>query len=277
MSFEQEYRQVADALANAAGLIIGAGAGMGVDSGLPDFRGNEGFWRAYPPFAKLGLNFTAIANPHTFVTDPALAWGFYGHRLALYRRTMPHQGFHILHKWAKQMDLGAFIYTANVDGHFQRAGFKPEQVWEVHGSIHWLQCLARCGSPVFPADDVDLTVDEETMQAKEPLPQCPACGNLVRPNILLFDDWQWNPTRSEEQEERFVNWLEKAKGARLVIMEFGAGKAIPTVRHFCERQAVRLDALLVRFNPRESEVPAAQVGLPVGALQGIEAIDKIMQ
>ena len=62
-------------------LIIAAGAGMGVDSGLPDFRGNEGFWRAYPPLAKLGLEFAEIANPHWFERDPQLAWGFYGHRL----------------------------------------------------------------------------------------------------------------------------------------------------------------------------------------------------
>ena len=34
-------------------LLVAAGAGMGVDSGLPDFRGDEGFWRAYPPFAAL--------------------------------------------------------------------------------------------------------------------------------------------------------------------------------------------------------------------------------
>jgi NAD-dependent SIR2 family protein deacetylase len=38
-----------------AGVVIGAGAGMGVDSGLPDFRGPDGFWKAYPPYRHLGL------------------------------------------------------------------------------------------------------------------------------------------------------------------------------------------------------------------------------
>jgi len=77
--------QAADVIRNAEALLVCAGAGIGVDSGLPDFRGNEGFWKAYPPFAKLGLNFIDMANPEWFSQDPELAWGFYGHRLNLYR------------------------------------------------------------------------------------------------------------------------------------------------------------------------------------------------
>ncbi len=56
------------------------------------FAGNQGFWRAYPPFERLGLDFVSLANPRWFVEDPSLAWGFYGHRMELYRRTEPHRG-----------------------------------------------------------------------------------------------------------------------------------------------------------------------------------------
>ncbi len=117
-------------------LIVSAGAGMGVDSGLPDFRGTQGFWKAYPPYAKLGLDFAAMANPRWFATDPALAWGFYGHRLHLYRQTTPHAGFAILKDWAARMPEGCFVVTSNVDGQFQCAGFDPEKIVEVHGTIH---------------------------------------------------------------------------------------------------------------------------------------------
>src|SRR6266581_8850065 len=109
---------------------------MGVDSGLPDFRGRDGFWRAYPPLARLGLSFEQMANPSWFDRDPALAWGFYGHRLALYRKTAPHDGFGILRSWASRMECGAFVFTSNVDGHLQEAGFPHDSVCEVHGSIH---------------------------------------------------------------------------------------------------------------------------------------------
>ena len=72
-------QRAAEALRQADALLITAGAGMGVDSGLPDFRGREGFWRAYPTVAKLGLSFEEMANPHWFAENPELAWAFYGH------------------------------------------------------------------------------------------------------------------------------------------------------------------------------------------------------
>ena len=70
-----------------------AGAGIGIDSGLPDFCGENGFWNAYPALGMLGMNFSEIANPKAFVEQPELVWGFYGHRLRLYRDTVPHEGF----------------------------------------------------------------------------------------------------------------------------------------------------------------------------------------
>jgi len=68
-----KVREAAEALNAAEALLITAGAGMGVDSGLPDFRGNQGFWRAYPAIAKLGLSFEQMANPAWFGKDPHLA------------------------------------------------------------------------------------------------------------------------------------------------------------------------------------------------------------
>src|SRR5207253_10939678 len=103
------------AVEQAEALLIGAGAGMGVDSGLPDFRGPKGFWRAYPACEKLGLSFQAMANPRWFQSDPAFAWGFYGHRLDLYRKTEPHAGFGLLKAWGERMRHGSFVFTSNVD------------------------------------------------------------------------------------------------------------------------------------------------------------------
>lgn len=103
-------------------LIVAAGAGMGVDSGLPDFRGNQGFWHAYPALGRAGMEFTSVASPATFRTDPALAWGFYGHRLNLYRATTPHPGFALLRQWGERMAHGVGVFTSNVDGQFQAPG-----------------------------------------------------------------------------------------------------------------------------------------------------------
>ena len=92
--------KAANAIRSSNAIVIATGAGMGVDSGLPDFRGDEGFWKAYPPFRKLGLSFVDLADPRWFTDNPAQAWGFYGHRLELYRQTEPHAGYQILKQWA---------------------------------------------------------------------------------------------------------------------------------------------------------------------------------
>src|ERR1700733_9801713 len=92
-------QRAAEVIRAADALLIGAGAGMGVDSGLPDFRGNEGFWNDYPAFRRQNLSFVELANPAWFDADPGRAWGFYGHRLNLYRATQPHDGFQRLLAW----------------------------------------------------------------------------------------------------------------------------------------------------------------------------------
>ena len=126
MSINEQAR-AARALEAADALLVTAGAGMGVDSGLPEFRGQHGFWRAYPAIARLGLSFEEMANPVWFRENPALAWAFYGHRLNLYRRTPPHSGFHQLLEIGAAKAAGYFVFTSNVDGHFQRAGYEvPE-------------------------------------------------------------------------------------------------------------------------------------------------------
>jgi len=70
---------------NSEALLITAGAGMGIDSGLPDFRGKEGLWKAYPYFKEAGMSFTDAANHDFFRRDPHKFWFFYGHRYNSYQ------------------------------------------------------------------------------------------------------------------------------------------------------------------------------------------------
>lgn len=262
----------AEALAQAEALWIGAGAGMGVDSGLPDFRGNEGFWRAYPPFAKRGLSFAQVAHPRWFDVDPELAWGFYGHRLALYRRAVPHAGFALLRSWASRLPHGAFVFTSNVDGHFQRAGFAGDRLLECHGSLELLQCAQPCSRASWATGELDFEVDGETFRARPPLPTCPRCGGMARPNVLLFGDDRWISERSDQQEAAQVAWLGRLKGARLVVIECGAGTAVPTVRWTAEGVARRWGAHFIRINPIDADGPADALKLECGALEGLRAL-----
>lgn len=266
----------AEAIRNADALLICAGAGMGVDSGLPDFRGNEGFWKAYPVVARLGLSFSEMANPAWFKEDPHLAWAFYGHRLQLYRETNPHAGFGRLLEWATHKPDGYFVFTSNVDGHFQKAGFDPERIVECHGSIHHFQCADYCRDKIWPAAEEAVRVDMASFRAGDPLPRCRHCGGMARPNIMMFGDFGWQHERTMEQQKRFVQWQRQLQGkrAKVAVIELGAGTAIPTVRHESERAVKVLGATLIRINPREPEVPAGQFGLASGALAGMRALEE---
>jgi NAD-dependent SIR2 family protein deacetylase len=260
-----DLARAAELLDGAGALLICAGAGMGVDSGLPDFRGGEGFWRAYPPYARLGLRFEEIADPRHFAEDPELAWGFYGHRLDLYRKTVPHRGFALLREI--QAPGGVRVFTSNVDGQFQKAGF--EHVAEAHGSIHHLQCLSGCTTEIWPAE-VSVSVDTETMRAVPPLPSCPRCGGLARPNILMFGDYEWVPDRSREQLDELTAWRRTVRD--LVVVELGAGQAVPTVRRYSELASAATGAL-IRINPREPRIRHGRgVSIAAGALETLERL-----
>ena len=270
MDLNHAYRQAAEAILSADALLIGAGAGMGVDSGLPDFRGPEGFWRAYPAFH--GRRFEEISNPVWFQRDPEQAWGFFGHRMNLYRATAPHSGFETLRRWGESRPLGYFVFTSNVDGHFQRAGFSTDRVLECHGSINFLQCVDGCTDAIWSAEATTVLVDEDTIRARPPLPQCIRCGRLARPNVLMFGDWGWISNRCDEEQQRYRNWLEQFAGKRLAVIEFGAGTGVPTVRWECEHRGGQL----IRVNPRDTAAPPGSIVLPAGALQAIEAVDRMV-
>jgi NAD-dependent SIR2 family protein deacetylase len=257
-------------------FVITAGAGMGVDSGLPDFRGDHGFWQAYPSYARLGLSFVECANPEHFHRDPAFGWGFYGHRTNLYRSTIPHEGFHIIRRWIERNSADYFVVTSNVDGQFQKAGYAEENIVEVHGSIHHLQCQSPCNHTIWPNDEI-IPVDEQTMRARY-TPRCPECQEVSRPNILMFGDWSWLPDRTRIQEHRFDRFLLEHADQNIAVIEMGAGCAIPTIRATSERIGWNYkNASVIRINPREPDIKAPHISMPCGALEGLQRIDALVK
>lgn len=263
-------QEAAEVIFSAKNIIITAGAGMGVDSGLPDFRGNQGFWRAYPPLN--GIPFEEMANPQKFEDNVRLAWGFYGHRLKLYRKTVPHNGFSILKKWVKNKPF--FVYTSNVDGQFQKAGFSEEQIIEIHGSIHHLQYFSSIDG-VWSADELDVEIDNNLHFVGDiPTDE----GRLLRPNILMFGDYEWESSRTNAQYERVNRYVTNHFDndvSKTAIIEMGAGTGIPSIRSFGERRQ-RNGEVLIRINPRESQGPRGTISVPMRAKAALEGIDQII-
>nr|MDQ2731989.1 NAD-dependent protein deacetylase [Armatimonadota bacterium] len=92
------------------------------------------------------------------------------------------------------------------------------------------------------------------------------------PNILMFGDSNWLPDRTDAQDARLAEWLANFKGQSLVVVECGAGTAIPTVRQVTEGMVHRFDARAIRINLRESEGPEGVLSIPMGALEALEGI-----
>ncbi len=269
---KETIQEASKIIKNADTIFISAGAGMGVDSGLPDFRGNTGFWKAYPVLQDENLSFQELANPQWFLENPNRAWGFYGHRYELYEKTIPHDGFSLLQKWSKTKSIAPFVFTTNVDGHFQKSGFSEESIYECHGSINYLQCVNYCSTDIWQMTPMEFTVDNNTLRGEGTFPHCPNCGGLARPNILMFNDWHWIPDRSNKQKDIYKDWIYENKSKNIAIIELGAGKAIPTARHASEY----LNQPIIRINPRDSDGPPNTISIPLGALATLSQIDKYL-
>jgi len=260
-------------ISGAKGLVILSGAGMGVDSGLPDFRGDQGFWQAYPHYEKLGIRFQDAANPNHFEQDPLFGWGFYAHRLNLYRKTEPYRGFFQLQSWAKKFNYDAFAVTSNVDGQFQKAGFSKNQVLEVHGSIHRLQCTQPCSTELWD-NEHHIKVSELDMRA-EKAPECVRCGLVARPNILMFGDPSWVEDHTRSQEERFSQFVESRGAQNLLAIEIGAGMAVPTIRLMTERLA-RQGVRSIRINPIDAAIKHPNLSIQLTGKQALEQINRLL-
>jgi len=268
---EERLAVAAEWIAQADGLLVTAGAGMGVDSGLPDFRGKNGFWRAYPAFRQRRIEFHQIASPKAMQALPEIGWGFYGHRLNLYRATQPHEGFQILRRWADSKAHGLFVFTSNVDGHFQKAGVPDKRVMECHGSIRYLQCFDACTSDIWSTDGFEPQVDGPTCRLISTIPRCLHCGGMARPNILMFGDYGWIEDRTERQRERLESWIGGV--SKLAVIELGAGKTISTVRRFSEQCGPHV----IRINPQDFAIaPHVGIGIAGGALEVLSAIDAVL-
>jgi NAD-dependent SIR2 family protein deacetylase len=283
-----------DILNEADAVLLLTGAGMSVDSGLSAYRGSArsvSMWindHGEDLFTKHGVTYEGMASPEALVDTPALAWGFFWRMQQGYMQRQPHEGYAAALRMFK--DKEAFAVTSNVDGYHFRSGWHADRLLEAHGADCRWQC-ANHGKEtclgLWNAPDSlphkDNIIDAVTGEMLGPLPQCPACGGLARPNVCLFRDVLWVPTVTREQRARLDQWLEsvKERGKRLAILEIGAGTAINTIRHWGAGWAREFGAKLIRINPDDAHVnveafPCGGVGIAAGAKESLLNIEAML-
>lgn len=155
-------------LVDAHHIAVLTGAGISAESGVPTFRDAQtGYWAQFRA--------EDMATEEGFRAHPGRVWGWYEHRRQLLAGVQPNAGHRALADFAQQRPGRLTVITQNVDGLHQRAG--SQGVLCLHGDLmedRFLDLPRPCCHP-------------DTVEAGNP-PQCPRCGNMLRPGVVWFGE-----------------------------------------------------------------------------------------
>jgi NAD-dependent deacetylase len=161
-------------------VLVITGAGVSAESGIPTFRGRDGYWRNFDP--------TTLATPEAFTRDPKLVWEWYRERRERIRAARPNAAHHAIAKLAQHANEFLLV-TQNVDNLHARAGLPNEKMVQIHGDIF----VTRCSDCDFCR--LDYERDQE-----EVLPRCTVCHALMRPGVVWFGE-QLSWTKVQQVED----------------------------------------------------------------------------
>ncbi|BBO66087.1 NAD-dependent protein deacylase [Desulfosarcina alkanivorans] len=196
-------------------VTVLTGAGISAESGIPTFRGPEGFWtigsREYHP--------QEMATRAMFNVDPESVWVWYLYRMGLCQKARPNAGHLALAEMESLLGNRFTLITQNVDNLHILAGNSLSRTLQIHGNIFQARCASGCTDSILPlpaglkpkAKGGRLTENERRRLT------CPACGSWVRPHVLWFDETY------NERHYRFNSALETAARTRLLITVGTAG------------------------------------------------------
>ena len=229
-------------------VLVLTGAGVSAESGIPTFRGKDGYWRNLDP--------TKLATPEAFARDPQLVWDWYRERRERIRNARPNAAHEAIARLAQRTDEFLLV-TQNVDDLHARAGIPAQRMVRIHGDIFVTRC-SRCefssagrgGSPEPPgACTVQPTKGRlrsiaPTSEKDANLPRCPECAALMRPGVVWFGE---QLSRNElERVEDFLN-----NGACDVVIVAGTTATFGYIIDWAIRGS-RDDAELIEVNPEET-------------------------
>lgn len=254
------WERCAALLGAADKLLVLAGNGARFDVGDVTYHVPASFQAFYPAYAARGLRYEDFLHSDLFREQPRLAWGIFAERLNRTRAQAPSVLARILQQVRTRFRGDVFVFTTNVDGDALAAGLAPQRVMEKLGSLHYWQCFDNCCWAVWPAPPALLEVCPDSGLLRSPVPTCPHCGGLARPNVKLWHDVaRWETARADAQLQHYRDWLELP--GRLLVLELGAGRLLPDLR---EESRLR-GGPHIRVNLLDADVEGDGVGLAMDA------------
>jgi NAD-dependent deacetylase len=235
----EEIRDLLRELAVGAGRItVLTGAGISAESGIPTFRGPEGYWtvgsKVYHP--------QEMATFHMFSLQPEEVWKWYLYRMGVCRQAEPNPGHLALVAMEKQFSDRFTLITQNIDGLHLRAGNTPARTYQIHGNVFSMRCAQECSAAVYPIPETvqpKSQTERLTDSDREHL-RCPLCGARTRPHILLFDE-SYN-----EHHYHFYSALKVAQETALLIVVGTAGAT--NLPNQVAREVYRRDGCIIDVN-----------------------------
>jgi NAD-dependent deacetylase len=242
-------------------VIALTGAGVSAESGIPTFRGKEGYWtigaREYQP--------QELATFEAFEAMPWEVWAWYLYRRGVCQGAAPNASHHALVRLATAMPDRFALVTQNVDGLHRRAGSPDATTFGIHGDISQMRCAASCVRDRWPIPDAvpALARGEAVAPEHRALLICPRCHGLARPHVLWFDE------SYDEDRYHLDTVRELAQRAALVIVAGTSGQT--NLPWQVVRLAEAAGATIVDVNPDDNpfgEIAAGSGGVirgPSGA------------
>ena len=170
-------------------ILVLTGAGVSAESGIPTFRGKDGYWRNLDP--------TKLATPEAFASDPQLVWEWYRERRQRIRNAQPNAAHEAIARLAQCTDEFLLV-TQNVDDLHRRAGIPAEKIVQIHGDIFVTRC-SRCEFRRVDYEHEQKQEKEEEQEKEAAIPRCSQCNDFRRPGVVWFgEQLPWNELQRVE-------------------------------------------------------------------------------
>lgn len=171
---------------NKGNITILTGAGISVESGIPTFRGADGYWTV----GSVNYQFQDIGTLEFFQHNPIESWRWFLFRKGVCNEAKPNLGHKAIVKLEKYFQDRFRLITQNVDNLHIVAGNSDKRTFQVHGNINKMRCSSECSHDLYDVpNEVQIkTRDHELTSEMEKRLTCPKCQAPTRPHVLWWDE-----------------------------------------------------------------------------------------
>ena len=247
---DKKISQIKKLISKADSIILGAGSGLSTAAGL-EYSGKR--WeKTFPEFIKkYKMTDMYTSSFYNFKTQEE-KWAYWARHL--YVNNVGCDAFDLykeLYSFIKNKDY--FVITTNVDDQFYKSGFDKNRIFRTQGSYKYLQCAKGCNNKTYESSELikklNENIDKNLHVPSNLVPYCEKCNGPMDPNIRM-NDYFVEDNIFNEGKKNYINFLQKCKGKKVVLIEMGIGMNTPGIIRFpFEKMTLEnKDWYLVRLN-----------------------------